>query len=83
MEHVPREVVPGFPKHPHRGFETVTIARSGLVDRSDSLGAAGVGEGRSYLAHACPLFLHLLFTPPPPHPTSTPTDASARVTCSG
>lgn len=33
------QTVPGFPSHPHRGFETVTITRQGLIDHSDSLGA--------------------------------------------
>jgi quercetin 2,3-dioxygenase len=39
-------VVPGFPQHPHRGFETVTVMRQGYIDHSDSLGAtARFGKG--------------------------------------
>lgn len=40
------DTIPGFPRHPHRGFETVTVARKGYIDHSDSLGAtARFGQG--------------------------------------
>ncbi|MDZ7857951.1 pirin family protein [Sphaerotilus sp.] len=40
------QTVPGFPAHPHRGFETVTLVRTGRIDHADSVGAAArYGDG--------------------------------------
>jgi redox-sensitive bicupin YhaK (pirin superfamily) len=41
----PEEYRAGFPTHPHRGFETVTVMLSGEVTHADSVGNRGVIEG--------------------------------------
>jgi len=42
----PRDYEAGFPYHPHRGIETVTIIRKGEVQHGDSLGHRGtIGAG--------------------------------------
>ena len=40
------DYAPGFPRHPHRGFETVTYMIEGAMEHGDSLGNAGrLGPG--------------------------------------
>src|SRR5262245_45366468 len=42
----PADYEAGFPYHPHRGIETVTLVRTGEVRHRDSLGHAGaIGAG--------------------------------------
>jgi quercetin 2,3-dioxygenase len=42
----PPDYEPGFPYHPHRGIETVTIVRTGEIQHKDSLGHRGsIGAG--------------------------------------
>jgi quercetin 2,3-dioxygenase len=41
----PSDYQAGFPFHPHRGIETVTILRTGQVRHGDSLGHKGIIEG--------------------------------------
>jgi redox-sensitive bicupin YhaK (pirin superfamily) len=42
----PQDYEAGFPYHPHRGIETVTVVRTGVIAHRDSLGHAGrIGAG--------------------------------------
>lgn len=44
---VPDEFVRGFPRHPHRGFETVTYMLEGALEHRDSVGNHGLLTGGS------------------------------------
>ena len=42
----PGDYIKGFPKHPHRGFETVTVMLQGAMEHQDSMGNRGrLGPG--------------------------------------
>ena len=38
----PRQYLPGFPWHPHRGIETITYMLEGKIEHGDSMGNEGV-----------------------------------------
>jgi quercetin 2,3-dioxygenase len=38
----PDKYLPGFPRHPHRGIETITYILEGRVEHGDSMGNSGV-----------------------------------------
>lgn len=59
VEFSPRENPRGVGVHPHRGFETVTIAYQGKVAHHDSMGNSGViGEGEVQWMTAASGILH-------------------------
>ena len=59
VEFSPREIPRGVGVHPHRGFETVTIAYHGKVAHHDSMGNSGViGEGEVQWMTAASGILH-------------------------
>lgn len=47
----PRDYAAGFPTHPHRGFETVTVMLQGAMQHRDSVGNSGllVGGGAQWM----------------------------------
>jgi len=61
----PESWIAGFPEHPHRGFETVTIVYQGEVAHRDSTGAGGrIGPGDVQWMTAASGILHEEFHTP-------------------